>query len=103
MQKNSINRVFLIGHLGGDPEARYTKTGRPVASFSVATNESWKQSDGSMKEQRANTRMNYLMLELRRENENLEETQVRSTIPIQCSSTGYISISLIPAIFKIHD
>ena len=50
MQKNSINRVFLIGHLGGDPEARYTKTGRPVASFSVATNESWKQPGGQRAE-----------------------------------------------------
>ena len=50
MQKNSINKVFLIGHLGGDPEARYTKSGRPVASFSVATNESWKQQNGLITE-----------------------------------------------------
>ena len=50
MQKNSINRVFLIGHLGGGPEARYTKNGRPVASFSVATNESWKQQNGQTAE-----------------------------------------------------
>ena len=46
MQKNSVNKVFLIGHLGADPESRYTKNGRPVASFSIATNESWKQQDG---------------------------------------------------------
>ena len=46
MQKNSVNKVFLIGHLGGNPEARYTKTGRPIASFSVATNESWSQQGG---------------------------------------------------------
>ncbi len=46
MQKNSVNKVFLIGHLGGNPEARYTKAGRPIASFSVATNESWSQQDG---------------------------------------------------------
>ena len=50
MQKNSINRVFLIGHLGGNPEARYTKSGRPVASFSLATNESWKQQGGQIAE-----------------------------------------------------
>ena len=50
MQKSSINRVFLIGRLGGDPEARYTKTGRPVASFSIATNESWKQQSGQIAE-----------------------------------------------------
>ena len=46
MQKNSVNKVFLIGHLGADPESRYTKNGRAVSSFSVATNESWKQQDG---------------------------------------------------------
>ena len=46
MQKNSVNKVFLIGHLGSAPEARYTKAGRPVASFSVATNEFWKQQNG---------------------------------------------------------
>ena len=46
MQKNSVNRVFLIGHLGAAPEARYTRAGRSAASFSVATNESWVQQDG---------------------------------------------------------
>ena len=45
MQKNSINKVFLVGHLGGDPESRYTKNGRPIASFSLATNEIWKDKD----------------------------------------------------------
>ncbi|MFH1375575.1 MAG: single-stranded DNA-binding protein [Patescibacteria group bacterium] len=34
----SINRVILIGHLAGDPEIRSTKTGKQVASFSIATN-----------------------------------------------------------------
>tara|TARA_Y100000590_G_scaffold418584_1_gene519504 strand:- start:4045 stop:4395 length:351 start_codon:yes stop_codon:yes gene_type:complete len=43
MQKNSVNKAFLVGHLGANPEARYTKSGRPVASFSLATNESWKE------------------------------------------------------------
>jgi len=37
---NSLNRVFLIGHLGGEPEIRYiSQTERPVARFSLATNE----------------------------------------------------------------
>ena len=37
---NSLNRVFLIGHLGGEPEIRYIAQGeRPVARFSLATNE----------------------------------------------------------------
>ena len=47
MQKNSINKVILAGHLGANPEARYTKSGRAVVSFSLATNEVWKQADGS--------------------------------------------------------
>ena len=50
MQKNSVNKVFLIGHLGADPEARYTKSGRATASFSIATNESWKQQNGQTAE-----------------------------------------------------
>ena len=50
MQKNSVNKVFLIGHLGAPPESRYTKNGRPVASFSIATNEFWKQQDGKTTE-----------------------------------------------------
>ncbi|MCP2605324.1 single-stranded DNA-binding protein [Candidatus Aminicenantes bacterium AH-873-B07] len=37
---NSLNRVFLIGHLGGEPEVRYIAQGeRAVARFSLATNE----------------------------------------------------------------
>ena len=33
----SLNRVEIIGHLGGDPELRYTPSGSAVTSFSVAT------------------------------------------------------------------
>ena len=50
MQKNSINKVILAGHLGANPEARYTKSGRAAVSFSLATNEVWKQTDGSNSE-----------------------------------------------------
>lgn len=42
-----LNKVLLIGHLGQDPELRYTTNNTPVASFSVATNESYKGSDGA--------------------------------------------------------
>ncbi len=34
---SSLNRMTLIGNLGGDPEMRYTPNGRPVTSFSIAT------------------------------------------------------------------
>ncbi len=38
----SVNKVILIGHLGRDPETRYTSGGEAVCNFSIATNESWK-------------------------------------------------------------
>ncbi len=41
-----LNKVMVIGHLGLDPEMRYTPSGRPVTSFSIASNRSWKTSDG---------------------------------------------------------
>jgi len=37
---NSLNRVFLIGRLGGKPERRVLpQSGRPITRFSLATNE----------------------------------------------------------------
>ncbi len=45
----SLNKVILIGHVGKDPELRYTQSGAPVASFSVATNETW-TTDGQKNE-----------------------------------------------------
>lgn len=41
-----LNRVMIIGHLGRDPEMRYTASGRPVTTFSVATSRSWNTSSG---------------------------------------------------------
>jgi len=41
-----LNKVMIIGHLGRDPEMRYTPSGRPVTTFSVATNHTWSTSDG---------------------------------------------------------
>jgi single-strand DNA-binding protein len=46
----SLNKVMLIGNLGKDPELRYTTTGVAVASFTLATNESWKDQDGNTQE-----------------------------------------------------
>jgi single-strand DNA-binding protein len=37
-----LNKVLLIGHLGGDPEIRRTADGRQVAQFSFATGEAWR-------------------------------------------------------------
>lgn len=41
-----LNKVMVIGHLGRDPEMRFTPSGRPVTSFSLASSRSWKTSDG---------------------------------------------------------
>ena len=41
-----LNKVMIIGHLGREPEMRYTPSGRPVTSFSVATTRSWNSPDG---------------------------------------------------------
>ena len=42
---SSLNKVILIGRLGADPEMRYTADGAPVATFNVATSESWKDKN----------------------------------------------------------
>ena len=41
-----LNKVMIIGHLGRDPEMRYTPSGRPVTTFAVATSRSWNTADG---------------------------------------------------------
>ncbi len=50
MASRSVNKVMLVGNLGKDPEVRYTGSGVAVATFSVATNESWKDADGNAQE-----------------------------------------------------
>lgn len=45
-----LNMVFLMGNLTRDPELRYTPNGQAVANFAVATNRSWKDSDGETKD-----------------------------------------------------
>jgi single-strand DNA-binding protein len=45
-----LNKVTIIGNLGGDPEMRYTPSGKPVTSFSVAVTRGWRTSDGERKE-----------------------------------------------------
>ena len=50
MQKSSVNKVILVGHIGNKPEGRYTPGGVSTASFSVATNESWINNENEKKE-----------------------------------------------------
>ncbi len=47
---SGVNKVILIGRLGGDPEVRYTSGGSAVANFNMATNESWMDKEGQKKE-----------------------------------------------------
>ncbi len=46
-----LNKVMIIGHLGRDPEMRYTPSGRPVTTFSVGTSRTWLSSDGERHEE----------------------------------------------------
>lgn len=46
----SLNRVMLIGRLTRDPEMRYTPSGQPVTSFSIATNRYAPGTDGERRE-----------------------------------------------------
>jgi len=41
-----INVVHIVGRLGKDPEVRYTQSGKAVANFTVATDESYKNNAG---------------------------------------------------------
>ena len=46
-----LNKVMIIGNLGRDPEMRYTPSGKPVTSFSIASSRSWVSSDGERREE----------------------------------------------------
>jgi len=46
-----FNKVMVIGHLGRDPEMRFTSSGRPVATFSVGSARGWTNSDGEHQEE----------------------------------------------------
>jgi single-strand DNA-binding protein len=46
-----LNKVMIIGNLGRNPEMRYTPSGRPVTSFSVATARSWVNAEGERREE----------------------------------------------------
>jgi single-strand DNA-binding protein len=43
-------KTIVVGHLGRDPEMRYTQSGVPVTSFSVATTRKWSSASGEQQE-----------------------------------------------------
>jgi single-strand DNA-binding protein len=53
MASRGVNKVILVGNLGGDPEVRYMTNGNAVASITIATSESWR--DKQTGEQREKT------------------------------------------------
>jgi single-strand DNA-binding protein len=44
-------KLTIVGHLGRDPEMRYTPSGQAVCNYSVATNRRWTSSDGQQQEE----------------------------------------------------
>ena len=55
-----VNKVILIGNLGGDPEVRYTPNGAAVVNVNLATNESW--TDRNTNERQERTEWHRLVL-----------------------------------------
>ena len=47
----SLNKVMIIGNLGGDPEMRFTASGQAVANFNVACNRRYTTRDGDQREE----------------------------------------------------
>ena len=47
-----VNKVILIGNLGGDPDVRFTPNGSAVANLNVATSESWTDKNTGQKQDR---------------------------------------------------
>ena len=45
-----LNKVMIIGNLGRDPELRYTPSGTPVTTFTVAVGRQWTTATGERKE-----------------------------------------------------
>ena len=47
-----INKVILIGNVGGDPEVRYMPNGNAVANVTLATTDSWKDKQSGQQQER---------------------------------------------------
>ena len=47
-----INKVILVGHLGKDPEIRYSASGSAIANITLATSDSWKDRQSGERQER---------------------------------------------------
>ncbi|GAB4408159.1 MAG: single-stranded DNA-binding protein [Anaerolineales bacterium] len=45
-----LNKVLLIGNLGRDPDLRYTPSGKPIATFTLACTRNWITSNGERRD-----------------------------------------------------
>jgi len=50
MQRNSVNKMLLVGRTGNDAEMRYTTKGMAIANLSVATTDTRKDDNGDFQE-----------------------------------------------------
>ena len=51
MAKGTVNKAYIIGRLGADPDFRITPGDQRVANFNVATNRVWKDKEGNFQEE----------------------------------------------------
>jgi single-strand DNA-binding protein len=49
---SGVNKVIILGRLGGDPEIKYTPGGDAIANFSVATSDTWKDKNTGEKKEK---------------------------------------------------
>ncbi|MFB8829930.1 single-stranded DNA-binding protein [Azotobacter salinestris] len=47
-----VNKVILIGNVGGDPETRYLPNGNAVTNITLATTDSWKDKQTGQQQER---------------------------------------------------
>lgn len=47
----SVNKVIIVGHLGRDPESRFTQNGKQVASLNIATTRKWRDAQNVLREE----------------------------------------------------
>ena len=52
MASRGINKVILVGNVGGDPETRYMPNGNAVTNITMATSETWKDKNTGEQQER---------------------------------------------------
>ncbi|PCH64035.1 MAG: single-stranded DNA-binding protein [SAR86 cluster bacterium] len=52
MATRGVNKVILVGNVGGDPETRYMPNGNAVANLTIATSDSWKDKNTGQQQEK---------------------------------------------------